>query len=219
MLHTEILKGKTLELLKRLMAEPQLGTFKLVDGTALSLYLGHRKSIDLDLFSKEQFDVGQLRKLLFEKYGFIERFSGRQTLKGGIDGVFIDCIQYDYRDISPMAVQDGIRIASIPDLLAMKFAAIINSGERKKDFVDVACFSTKTSMHEMLGACTAKYDGASPYAALKAILYFDDIKRTEPLVMTSGGYQWEFIEQRLKDMANNPDKVFSNLPTEQISPD
>ena len=140
MLHQKILKEETLQLLKELMSDDYLQGFNLVGGTALSLYLGHRQSIDLDLFSKNEFDVASLRRHLVDKYNFKERYTEKQTLKGDINGVFIDCIRYDYPHISPINMLDNIRITSIPDLLAMKIAAITDSGEREKDFVDVACF-------------------------------------------------------------------------------
>ena len=57
MLQKETIEPRTLELLKALQGEPLLKTFNLVGGTALALRLGHRKSIDLDLFTKEEFDL------------------------------------------------------------------------------------------------------------------------------------------------------------------
>lgn len=55
-----------------------------------------------------------------EIYNFKERFSERQTLKGEINGIFIDCMRYDFPRVSPGNLVDGIRLMSIPDLLAMK---------------------------------------------------------------------------------------------------
>ncbi|GAA6356247.1 hypothetical protein I1300191J6_16420 [Parabacteroides distasonis] len=49
MLHTEVVSGKTLELLKKLEAENAMTRFNLAGGTSLALYLGHRRSVDLDL--------------------------------------------------------------------------------------------------------------------------------------------------------------------------
>ena len=49
MLYTQTVAPRTLELLKKLEAEPSLAAFNLAGGTALALYLGHRKSVDLDL--------------------------------------------------------------------------------------------------------------------------------------------------------------------------
>ena len=57
MLQTQTVNGDTLELLKSLMASPILQQFDLVGGTNLSLRLGHRLSIDLDLFTSLPFDV------------------------------------------------------------------------------------------------------------------------------------------------------------------
>ena len=54
MLHQETVEPRTLELLKQLQAEPLLQSFNLVGGTALALRIGHRKSIDLDLFTTEE---------------------------------------------------------------------------------------------------------------------------------------------------------------------
>ena len=212
MLHQKILKEETFHLLKELMNDDYLQGFNLVGGTALSLYLGHRQSIDLDLFSKKEFDVASLRRHLVGKYNFKERYTEKQTLKGDINGVFIDCIRYDYPHISPISMLDNIRITSIPDLLAMKIAAITDSGEREKDFVDVACFSTRVSLNDMLRFYSSKYHGVSTIMPMKALLYFDDIKRNEPLILTVGTYKWTLIENRLKEMVNNPDKIFEDLP-------
>jgi len=47
MLYQETVEARTLDLIKRLMADEKLKNFRLVDGTALSLCLGHRISIIL----------------------------------------------------------------------------------------------------------------------------------------------------------------------------
>lgn len=55
MLHTETVARSTLELLKMLESESVMSNFNLVGGTSLALYLGHRISVDLDLFTPESF--------------------------------------------------------------------------------------------------------------------------------------------------------------------
>ena len=49
MLSYQTIHPNTLELLKRLMAEPLFSQTRLVGGTALALQIGHRSSVDLDL--------------------------------------------------------------------------------------------------------------------------------------------------------------------------
>ena len=51
MLQEQTVPGATFELLKILMKDEKLNEFYLAGGTAIALYLGHRTSIDLDLFS------------------------------------------------------------------------------------------------------------------------------------------------------------------------
>ncbi len=50
MLHFETIEPETLDLLKKLMSTNLFAEARLVGGTALALQLGHRKSVDLDLF-------------------------------------------------------------------------------------------------------------------------------------------------------------------------
>ncbi len=50
MLHLEVVDRRTLELLRTLQTMPELSRTRLVGGTALALQLGHRLSVDLDMF-------------------------------------------------------------------------------------------------------------------------------------------------------------------------
>ena len=86
MLHTETVAASTLDLLKRLQRLPGLSNTRLVGGTALALHLGHRKSVDLDLFGSfdpmpEMFDSnltwdGVKRKIVVSTRAFILKENG-----------------------------------------------------------------------------------------------------------------------------------------------
>lgn len=56
MLYTQTVTGAALDLLKELTSLPELSQFGLVGGTNLSLRLGHRTSVDLDMFTNKYFD-------------------------------------------------------------------------------------------------------------------------------------------------------------------
>lgn len=62
MLHTQTVAPQTLGLLKQLEAEPRLAAFNLAGGTALALYLGHRVSVDLDLFTRSRSTPGNSKR-------------------------------------------------------------------------------------------------------------------------------------------------------------
>ena len=68
MLYTETIKGETFELLKALMQDERLTDYKLAGETSLALYLGHRKSIDFDLFTEKSFDAPSMEKHLISCY-------------------------------------------------------------------------------------------------------------------------------------------------------
>ena len=54
MLQTQTVVPDLLELLKKLMSENLFSQFNLVGGTSLALQLGHRNSIDIDLFGNSE---------------------------------------------------------------------------------------------------------------------------------------------------------------------
>lgn len=212
MLQTQTVESATLELLKKLQQEPLLATFNLVGGTALALRIGHRKSVDLDLFTREEFDLEEVKSMLIEKYDLKVSFERQQTLKGFIGGVMIDCIRFNYPHLQSPDEIDGVRLESIPDIIAMKLSAIAQNGTRIKDFIDIATLSTKYTLDEMLQFYADKFSNANIVMPAKALTYFDEINFDESVVMTSGKFDWKRVAKRLQDMAKNPQKVFQTNP-------
>ena len=212
MLHTEVIERTTLELLKRLQQEDLLQTFCLAGGTSLALYLGHRISVDLDLFTPEPFSTKDLEKFLGEHYGFRTSFSGPNTLKGSIENVKIDCITHAYPYLVEPYREEGVRLYGMEDIIAMKLSAIADDGSRLKDFIDIACLSTRFPFATMLGFYERKFPNANVVRPLKAITYFEDIDRNENVVMLKGRFSWKTIEKRLHDMVAHQEKVFDSMP-------
>ena len=212
MLQKETVEPRTLELLKELQREPLLKNFNLVGGTALALRLGHRKSIDLDLFTKEEFDLEEIKEMLIEKYNLKVSYERKQTLKGFINNVMIDCIRFDYPHLYEPDIIEDIRLESIPDIIAMKLSAIAQNGTRIKDFIDIATLSVCYSFNDMLDFYSKKFPNANVIMPIKAINYFDEIDFNESVVMLNGTFNWKKIEKRLKDMASNPNKKFNTRP-------
>ena len=204
MLHKETIETGTLELLKKLQSEPLLASFNLVGGTSLALRLGHRKSVDLDLFSKEDFDMQEVKELLVGKYDFKVGYEKSKTLKGFIGKVMVDLIRYDYPHIQPVETEEGIRLESLPDVVAMKLSTTCDNGSRIKDFIDIAYLSTVYSFEEMLQFYTQKFPSSNPIVPTKSLVYFDDINFEENIIMMQGKFDWETIAKRLNDMTADP---------------
>ncbi len=70
MLQKNTIQESTLELLKELQKSKLLKNFHLAGGTSLALQIGHRMSIDLDLFSQNDFDTNYLLEYLENKFNF-----------------------------------------------------------------------------------------------------------------------------------------------------
>jgi hypothetical protein len=212
MLHKETVERRTLELLTALMQDEVLKDFALVGGTALALYMGHRKSVDLDLFSQRIFQVEKLQDHLCEKYGFTTLNMADITLIGVIDDIKVDCIYYKYPLVEPVSEIEEIRLTSMPDIAAMKLTAIAQSGTRLKDFVDVAFLSTKMSFNNMLDAFREKFPRTNIVGVTKSLLYYNDIDFSAEIDLITGKYNWKDITKRLQAMFDNPDTLFLTPP-------
>ena len=64
MLQEDKVNTATLELIKELQHKDYLQGFVLVGGTALALLLGHRDSVDIDLFCDFDFNENSMTKFL-----------------------------------------------------------------------------------------------------------------------------------------------------------
>ncbi|ANH82155.1 hypothetical protein A8C56_15305 [Niabella ginsenosidivorans] len=108
-----------------------LNNFILVGGTALSLKNGHRKSIDLDLFSDTDFDNQQLKDKLTEIFTTFRFTSSNAAPEvfAYIDEVKVDFVKYRYHK--------RIRLMSSEDIAAMKIFALMQRA-KKKGFYDLS---------------------------------------------------------------------------------
>ncbi len=211
MLYKETIESGTLELLRKLQSEALLSSFNLVGGTSLALRMGHRKSVDLDLFTKDDFGLQELKEFLVNKYNLQVSYEKGKTLKGFINNVKIDLIKYDYPQVCSVETIEGIRFESIPDVIAMKLSAICDNGSRIKDFIDIAFLSSKYSFDEMLKFYSAKFPNSNQVMLAKALVYFADIDFDEDIVMLNCDFNWDVIAKRLNDMTLQRDKVFKPI--------
>jgi len=214
MLYKETVESGILELLKTLMQDEKLSDFLLAGGTNLALRFGHRRSIDLDLFSYQHFDSISLVEHLTQNYNFeITDVKEKDTVKGFINNIKVDIIAHVYPIVDEPFIADKIiRLYSIKDIVAMKLRAISDSGKRLKDFVDISFLSTKMSLNQMLDAYAHKYQCASTLHALRGLSYFDDIDFDTTINLTTGVFSWKKNEKRICDMIKYENKIFETPP-------
>jgi len=167
----------TLELLKKLQAIPELADTRLVGGTALAFHLGHRLSIDLDLFGSFDSEIitGLLQLGSFDSFQVV---SDSKVLKHYfINQIKVDIVKYDrYKWLDECVIENQIRIAGLKDIAAMKIAAIINRGSRK-DFVDLYFLLKIFDIKEIIGLYQTKYCDSDIFVALRSLSYFNDAEK------------------------------------------
>lgn len=212
MLRKETVDPVLLELLQKLLSFHELDDFVLVGGTALSLRIGNRKSIDIDLFTTADFPGDMLSEFLGENgFDFKQQSRFKGGLLGHINNIKVDFIRHAYPWVTPPENIEGIRIACLEDIAAMKLNAISGNGTRLKDFVDIAYLSGYMSLSEMLNHYEKKYPNVNGVMALKSLCYFDDIDFNVSVEYVNAGMNWDLVKKRILGMVHNPEKQFPRL--------
>lgn len=198
MLQSQTVEPRTLELLKKMMQMSDLTDFVLVGGTNLSLRLGHRLSIDLDLFSNKVFEPQEICNAIFEVFPQTIIVSQSKTMLFlFIEGIKVDIVFIPQLYIQPVEEIEGIRLASIPDIIAMKLNAIARRGV-KKDFWDIAELLNFYSVAEMIEFFKVKYTNNDIFSILRSMMYFEDAeiqKDPDPLKKVT----WSAVKKKVRN--------------------
>ncbi|MEX0982899.1 MAG: nucleotidyl transferase AbiEii/AbiGii toxin family protein [Bacteroidales bacterium] len=173
MLHYQTIGSPTLELLKKLQRIEEFSKLRLVGGTSLALQIGHRKSIDLDLFGLLRTDELELRDILKTtgNISILEKSKNINIVL--IDKIKVDLVNYPYPWLEDAIIKDNITLASKKDIAAMKLEAICGRGT-KKDFIDLYFLLNHYRLAEILDFYREKYSDGSEFLVLRSLNYFDD---------------------------------------------
>ena len=192
MLHLGTIEPKTLELLRRLQSLSIFEHSRLVGGTALALQLGHRKSIDLDMFGSIEATSEEIQDAC-RNAGELEISKTSKNINiYWVDGIKVDCVNYPYEWLEECKVLDGLRLASVNDIAAMKISAIINRGT-KKDFIDLHFLLKEMSLNQILDLYDKKYPDGSRFIAIKSLTYFEDAE-SDPMPYMFNDVTWDDVK-------------------------
>lgn len=173
MLHTATVYPRTLAILRQLMQSPAFNAFNLVGGTALSLQIGHRISIDLDMFTTENVENNYLISEL-SKLGNLEILVDKPPfLQTSLDDVKLDFLKYPYPIINEFVELEGIRLVNIENITIMKLIAIARRGV-KKDFFDLYFLLQIYTLDEIIAIFKLKVPNVDLFHIIKSLTYFDD---------------------------------------------
>lgn len=184
--HEEILTAEQHRLL------PLVGKFRkrfgLVGGTAIALHIGHRESIDFDLFSPDEFSIPNLRAMFRrtdKQLEILRTVTGQFTLI--IDGVHMTFFHFPY----PIEYTEAIdAYAKMPTLLTLAAMKAFAFGQRSKwkDYVDMYFILRGShTLEEVIAEAERLFDGEFNAKLFRQQLaYFDDIDYREAVVFKPG---------------------------------
>ena len=204
----DVILPETFDLLCRMQHDAFFDRFFLVGGTALALQVDHRLSIDLDFFSLQPFDNQQMETYLIERYGFQTDYVATNTLKGFVQDIKVDMLTHAYPLVRSLVQEEGLSLAALEDIGAMKLNAIAHSGNRQKDFYDLYFLLEHHSLQHLLLAYQTKYSNSNPIIPLKGITWFDDIDFEMEKPMLKRKVSFDAVKKRLLEATHYPEKVF-----------
>lgn len=195
MLYRQTVRPELLELLEKLMSEPLFNEFNLVGGTSLALQIGHRNSIDIDLFGQTEIPQEDILNYFNDLEKVIVHNKSKAIIQLSIDNMKVDFVKYNYPLLKPVREIDGIRFVSKEDIAAMKLNAIAGRGS-KKDFIDLFFLLDYFSLDEMITFYQQKYHDGNQFIVLKSLNYFADADtQADPIMLND--FSWEEAKKKI----------------------
>jgi Nucleotidyl transferase AbiEii toxin, Type IV TA system len=203
MIYKETVSETLLQVSMSLMAIEELKEFRMVGGTAIALQLGHRKSIDIDLFSNEKVDLRKAAQALKDSFPEIPHVTlTENNLSVVIRGIKLDI----YHDWSipfkkPLVIENDIRIAALEDLAAFKLSAIVGRRE-KKDYIDLFFLFKSLNSDKVLSDFKTYEPLLSDKSLLFALTEVDSAQENKsamPDMLID--FDWNELKNNLKEVA------------------
>lgn len=202
MLYPQILSKNQQESLVKLSV---LGKgYYLAGGTALALQLGHRTSLDFDLYNTNHFSNEELivkLKSTFSTSFKANKNQPKDTLFADIMGVKISVFYYPYPLVNNLIEFPPIKLASIEDISAMKVAAIVQRG-KQRDFIDLYYLINKIGINKILESAYQKYPWYREMDEIvfTSLTYFDDAEKDKGLraiKVLDSKFSWERAKETI----------------------
>ncbi|MBI3763534.1 MAG: nucleotidyl transferase AbiEii/AbiGii toxin family protein [Chloroflexi bacterium] len=203
--HWEALTRNTRLTFERSAELPFIREFYLAGGTGLALHFGHRYSVDLDFFSTDyevDDNVRQAVKNHFAEQTLIVKSDTNDTFVCEWRGVGLSFFRLQpFPLVLPTTEVEGIRLASVEDIGAMKLAAVIGRATRK-DFVDLYFILKQAPIARLYEIAAQKYAKVRDFAmnSRRGLGYTLDAEET-PMPRMIKRVKWETIREFLEQQA------------------
>ena len=176
-MHIEIFNANQIDLLP--LVRQFKREFYLVGGTAIALHLGHRRSIDFDLFKFSALKPKSIIQTISD-LGFPYNITRRVTeqLNVNIHDVKFTFFQYPFKINATEKLDDVLRLPNLLDLAAMK-AYALGRRSKWKDYVDLYFILKNHFTVKQISDRTSELFGQlfSEKLFRAQLSYFDDIDK------------------------------------------
>jgi hypothetical protein len=187
-MHRQILSPDQIALLPLLKMFAKTGFF-LAGGTGIALYMGHRRSIDFDLFIGKPYKKETVRKKLLQSRWPVQKtlFEDEDQLDLLIAGVKITFLYYPYPVLPSVKLEKAISLPSLLDLASMK-AFALGRRAKWKDYVDLYfVLKNHNSLLQIAENADRLFAGMFNEKLFREQLsFFDDIDYSEKLDFLPG---------------------------------
>jgi hypothetical protein len=199
--HINGLTPTQFDVLKNLGRVVSRSGYYLAGGTAVSIYFGHRRSVDLDWFINSSLsDPLDLAQFLRDQgIYFVTDSTERGTLHGTVENIQVSFLEYHYDLLQPLVPwkEGECHLASLDDLCCMKLAAVAQRGSRK-DFIDVFVLAQQYKpLPELLKLYQKKYQTENIAPVLMGLVYFDDAEEEPDPPLWSE--KWLVVKQKFSE--------------------
>jgi hypothetical protein len=177
--------------------------FYLVGGTAIALHLGHRRSIDFDLFKFNALKPKNIISTISEcQYPYVVSRRVTEQLNVTIHDVKFTFFQYPFKIQATEKLDDILCLPALIDLAAMK-AYALGRRSKWKDYVDLYyILNGNFTIKQVSDRSTAIFGQLFSEKLFRAQLcYFDDIDFSEPVELLRETVSENKIKDFLTDVA------------------
>lgn len=172
------------------------GDWYLAGGTALALQTGHRRSVDLDFFTKrKEFSEKEAEEILSSNGEWITTSISKGTLYGRFFGGKISLISYPFFNPKKTMLKVGnISLLALSDIAVMKMIAISQRG-KKRDFFDVfwLCKNTQSLKSIILNINKQYTVKQNLLHILKSLVFFEDAE-SDPMPELNFKASWKEVK-------------------------
>lgn len=213
-MHINVLDEKQKEVLRAVGPVATNERFVLGGGAAAALHAGHRKTVDLDFFTREKFTNPHALadRLQAEGVRFQVKDMSDGTLHGTVEGMKVSFLRQEGKELSP-ALEipgTGAKVASVADVAAQKLLAVANRGD-KKDFVDLHVLGERhMPLPKMMDAFGEKFGREGLGQVRRALTYFRDADG-QPSPKMLAKHDWDKTKETISRWVGDLDRTQTRL--------